>query len=202
MIVIYGASGHGKVIADIIIANNPQSQIVFIDDADKGENFYNFPVYHTKNFNLENQSVVLGIGNNLIRKKIATHNYNFQTLIHPSAIISDTVKIEKGTVVMANVSCNADSIIGKHTILNTSCSIDHDCEIGDFAHISPNASLAGNVIVGEGAHIGIGASILQGIKIGKFATVGAGSVVIEDVPNGATVVGCPAKIIKVKNELL
>lgn len=193
--VIYGASGHGKVIADIIRSNDDQEKIVFVDDADKGKEFYGCKLYKTEDFNFTDESTVIAIGNNLIRKKIAKETGNHISVIHNSAAISQSVSIGKGTVVMANVSCNADTKIGDHVILNTSCSIDHDCEIEDFVHVSPNASLAGNVRVGEGTHIGIGACVIQGIRIGKFATIGAGSVVIRDIPDGVTVVGNPARII-------
>jgi acetyltransferase EpsM len=92
----------------------------------------------------------------------------------------------------------AGTVIGRHCIINTSASIDHDCVIEDFVHISPNATLSGNVRVGEGTHIGAGATIIQGITVGKWCTVGAGAVVIRDVPDYATVVGVPARVIKVK----
>lgn len=196
--IIYGASGHGKVIADIVRACDPKQPIIFVDDADKGNTFYGSELFKTEAIDLENEDIIIGIGNNAIRKKIAAEKSNYIKAVHPSAVLSPSVQTGEGTVIMANVSCNADTVIGKHVILNTACSIDHDCSIGDFAHISPNASLAGNVSVGEGAHVGIGASIIQGIQIGKGAIVGAGSVVIQDVPEGATVVGCPAKIIKTK----
>lgn len=194
--IIYGASGHGKVVCDIIKDNYPQEEIIFIDDALKGNFFYNHPVYLPQNFDFINQKKIIGIGHNVIRKKIASLYNNYINAIHSSVVISPSVKIGTGNVIMPNVSCNADSIIGNHVILNTSCSIDHDCRIGDFVHISPNASIAGNVKVGEGTHIGIGATIIQGIKIGKFATIGAGTVVIKDIPDGATVVGVPGKTIK------
>ena len=97
---------------------------------------------------------------------------------------------------MANAVINPNAKIGKHCIVNTSSVIEHDCIVRDFAHISPGASLAGNVTIEEGAHIGIGASIIQGIKIGQWAIVGAGAVVIKDVPDFATVVGNPTRIIK------
>lgn len=194
--IIYGASGHGKVIFDILKSQNETLKIQFVDDADKGDSFYGVALYQTHRIDLSNQKLIIGIGNNKTRQRISKLYKNFGTAIHPSSIISPSVKIDEGSVVMANVSINADTQIGKHVIINTSASIDHDCRIDDFAHISPNASLAGNVFIEEGAHIGIGASIIQGVSIGKFATVGAGSVVIKNVPDGATVVGVPAKIIK------
>lgn len=194
--IIYGASGHGKVIFDILKSQNKSMEIQFVDDADKGNTFYGTNLFQTSQIDLTSKKLIIGIGNNKTRQRIAKQYQVFGIAIHANSVISPSVNIEEGSVIMANVSINADTKIGKHVIINTAASVDHDCIIGDFAHISPNASIAGNVIIEEGAHVGIGASIIQGVKIGKFATIGAGSVVIKDVPEGATVVGVPAKIIK------
>ena len=195
---LYGASGHGKVIAEIADENGFEIQ-AFIDADETKTLILNYEVVHhipTDVFNL-----IIAIGNNNIRKKIAEENseLTYPVLIHPSANISKRSIIKDGTVLMAGVSVNTDVYIGKHCIINTNASIDHDCIIEDFVHISPNAALAGNVEVGEGTHIGIGACIIQGIKIGKWCTIGAGTVIINDIPDGATVVGNPGRIIKIKS---
>lgn len=199
--VIFGASGHGKVLAELYYKRQIFNHLKFSDDR-KIENFFNAEVINPDKID-RTEEFVIGVGNNLTRKLISQrfNNYNYTNLIHPSANISDTVKIGTGNVIMAGVSINADSILGNHVILNTNCSIDHDCRVFDFVHISPNAAVAGNVTVNEGAHIGIGASIIQGITIGKWAIVGAGSVVINDIPDYVTVVGNPARIIKYNDKL-
>ena len=104
--------------------------------------------------------------------------------------------IEEGTVVFAGAIIQPNSKIGKHVIINTGASIDHDNIIGDYAHVSPKAALCGHVEVGEGSHVGVGAVVIPKVKIGKWCTIGAGTVVLKDVPDYATVVGNPAKIIK------
>lgn len=194
---LYGASGHGKVIAEIAEENGFEIQ-AFIDADETKISMLKYKIVHHIPTKLSN--LIISIGNNNIRKKIAEENseLTYPVLIHPSANISKRSIIKDGTVVMAGVSLNTDVAIGKHCIINTNASIDHDCIIEDFVHISPNAALAGNVEVGEGTHIGIGACIIQGIKIGKWCTIGAGAVIIKDVPDGATVVGNPGKIIKIK----
>ena len=101
---------------------------------------------------------------------------------------------------MANAAINPGAEIGKHCIINTASIVEHDCKIADFVHISPNASLAGNVTVEEGAHIGIGSSIIQGVTIGKWAVIGAGSVILKNVPDFATVVGNPGRVIKINKD--
>jgi len=195
---LYGASGHGKVIAEIAEENNISID-AFIDDDLSKEKLLNYPVIHE----IPNKSIdaVISIGNNLIRKNIVFDNQNFKykNLFHPKSVISQRAKINEGTVIMAGVTINSEVEIGKHCIINTNASIDHDCIIEDFVHISPNVSLAGHVHIMEGTHVGIAATIIQDIKIGKWCTIGAGSVVLKDVPDGATVVGNPGRIIKIKN---
>lgn len=192
--ILYGASGHGKVIADIL-KKSGESHISFFDDAPNAHiSGYEVNSVQTPVNTLE--PVIISIGNNKVRAAIAQKKYKWGRAIHPSVIIGENTEIAQGTVVMAGVILNPSVEIGEHCIINTACSIDHDCKIASFVHISPNATLAGNVQVGEGSWIGAGSVIIQGIKIGKWATIGAGSVVIKDVPDFATVVGNPGRIIK------
>jgi len=195
---LYGASGHGKVIAEIAEENNILIE-AFIDSDQSKNKVLDYTVIHeipTKQID-----GVISIGQNATRKKIVSNHlqFNYLSLIHPKTTISKRAILGEGSVVMAGASVNSEVNIGKHCIINTNASIDHDCKIDDYVHISPNAALAGNVEVGEGTHIGIGASVIQGIKIGKWCTIGAGAVIIKDVPDGATVVGNPGKIIKIKD---
>lgn len=198
--ILYGASGHGKVILDILESiHEPVIQVW--DDADKAP-IWNYPVTRPASSGVPvDQKMVIGIGVNETRKRIAERFHgavSFATPVHATAYISPRSSVGEGTVVMAGVTVNPDVQIGRHCIINTSCSIDHDCQIGDFAHISPNATLSGDVHVGEGTHIGSGASVIQGIRIGKWCTIGAGAVVIKDVPDYATAVGNPSRVIKTK----
>lgn len=199
-IFLYGASGHAKVICEILEAQN-HAPSGLIDDNPSLTSMLEYQVYNTLEqaaLTTEDQFII-SIGNNRIRKAIAAklHAAKFASAIHPAAIISPRSSFGFGTVVMSNVSVNVHSTIGNHVILNTNCSIDHDCKIDDFVHISPNAALAGNVQVGEGAQIGIGACVKQNIRIGKWVMVGAGAVIIRDVPDYAVVVGNPGRVIKV-----
>jgi acetyltransferase EpsM len=192
---LYGASGHGKVVAEIAEECGYNIE-AYIDENPSKESVLNYTVIHeAPPYDIE---VLISIGNNRLRKRVVNRgeHFNYVTLLHPKAILSKRLKIEEGTIVMPGVTINAAVRIGKHCIINTNASIDHDCVIEDFVHISPNVALAGNVYVGEGTHIGIGASVIQGIEIGKWCTIGAGAVIISDVPDGATVVGNPGKVIK------
>lgn len=147
-------------------------------------------------------NAIIAIGDNKIRRKISSifTQQNWQTVIHPSAIISTDVLIGEGSVIMAGAIIQPGTIIGKHCIINTGTCIDHDCVIGDFVHIAPNCSLAGGVSVSEGAFIGIGTSIIPNKTIGKWTTVGAGSVIIDNQPDMCTTFGIPAKPLKFNNE--
>jgi len=198
--IVFGASGHGKVIIEILECCN-EPDIKIWDDSEKP------PVWHypvSKPLNAVEaiaDKMVIAVGVNTARKKLAgrfSESVQFGIAIHPATNISKRAKIGKGSVVMAGVNLNSDTTIGEHCILNTGCSVDHDCTIGDFAHISPNSTLCGNVTVGEGTQVGAGATVIQGIKIGKWCTIGAGAAVVSDIPDFATAVGCPAKIIKIK----
>jgi sugar O-acyltransferase (sialic acid O-acetyltransferase NeuD family) len=192
---LFGASGHGKVIAEIAELNGIEIKAFIDEDITKKQLIDYLIQQKIPESQLE---ILISVGDNYTRKKIVEKHKNFiyKTLIHPKSNISKRVEIGHGTVVMAGVSINSGTEIGHHCILNTNASIDHDCHLSDFTHISPNAALAGGVFVGEGTHIGIGASVIQGVQIGKWCIIGAGAVVIRDVPDGATVVGNPARRIR------
>lgn len=199
---LFGASGHGKVIIDIIKSSTDNLIEAVYDDQPKTDYIADIPVFKTNTSILNNtySSWIISVGNNFFRKMISEKiKGRFLKAIHKTAVISESSEIEEGTVVMANAVINPDTKIGKHCIINSGAIVEHDCVIGDFVHISPNVSLAGGTIIGEGTHVGIGASVIQEVKIGKWCTIGAGTVIIKDVPDGATVVGNPGKIIKIKN---
>jgi len=201
MVYLIGASGHAKVVIEILEKQNiPIGGL--LDANPEIKSLLNYDVYKDLpvSFNPDHDKIIISIGNNSIRKKIALSLiHQFISAIHTNANISSRAEIDTGTVVMAGASINSDVKIGKQVIINTNASVDHDCIIGDFVHISPNVALGGDVQVGEGTHIGIGACVIQGIRIGKWCTIGAGSVIIRDVPDGAIVVGNPGKIIKYRD---
>lgn len=195
---IYGASGHGKVIAEII-GSNPKFSIDHVfDDNKEIKEFLGYEVFHSLSPEMLRLETILAIGNNSIRKKLSTSfKGDFHPAIsHSSAIISQGVKLGKGTVVMPNAVINPAVEVGEHCIVNTAAIIEHDVILKDFVHISPGSVITGNVEIGEGSHIGAGATVIPGIKIGNWVTVGAGAVIIEDIPDFAVVVGNPGKVIK------
>ncbi|MDD5405357.1 MAG: acetyltransferase [Sulfurovaceae bacterium] len=191
-IYIYGASGHGFVVADIARACG-YDEVIFVDDGDNDLQSFEQIKSNT------NIPMALGIGSNTIRKelfaKVESSGFKLATLIHPSSVISSSADIGKGSVVMPLVTINAKAKIGYGVILNSGCIIEHECIVGDFVHISPNVALAGNVCIGELTHIGIGSSVIQGISVGSNCLVGAGSVVVKNIKNNKKAYGNPCKEI-------
>lgn len=200
---ILGASGHGKVLADIALLTG-WDEIDFFDDrwpqltrleqwsvvGNSEALFQNIKQYN---------GVIVAIGNNVIRfekhQKLEQKNAPLVCLIHPTAVISQTSTLSLGSVVMANAVINPFCKIGKSCVINTAATIDHDCILSDGVHISPGAHLAGGIKVGMCSWIGIGANIIQLIEIGNDVTVGAGSTVIHSISSFQKVAGSPAKPI-------
>ena len=199
---ILGASGHGKVVADIAEQCGWQG-VEFFDDAwpNVQKNGVWKVVGDSKALLAQLGSydgIVVAIGDNGIRyqKMQVFKNVGFPliTVVHPSAVVSQHSILGVGSVVMAGVVVNAGTEIGEGAILNTCCSVDHDCKLGDVVHISPGARLAGGVSVGSNSWVGIGASVRQGINIGSDVMVGAGAAVVQNLPDGVSALGVPAKI--------
>lgn len=195
---LFGASGHGKVIKDILNANGIKVE-AFADDNPNVNECGGRPVVHDAT---GLSPMIVSIGVNRIRKMIVERlkannpDIKFATAIHPSAVISPTAKIGEGTVVMAGTVINADAVIGNHCIINTGATVDHDCKIGDYCHIAPGVNISGATNVGEGTWVGVGSCVIQCLNIGKNCMVGAGSVVVKDISDNVTAFGCPAKVLK------
>lgn len=190
-IYIYGAGGHGLVVADIARLCG-YDDILFVDD---GEN------EHISLAEIQHQSEIpfaLGVGSNIFRKKLFKEidglGFEIVSLVHPSAIVSQSVTIGRGSIVMANVTINVESIIGEGVILNTACTIEHENNIESFVHISPRVALGGNTTIGADTHVGIGSVTKQGIVIGKNSMIGAGSVVVKNIQDNCIAYGNPCKV--------
>lgn len=207
-VVIWGASGHAMVVADIVrlqgiytIAGfldniNPQRRgTVFCGNVILGgeEQLALLPAQGIKH-------ILLGFGDCQARLEksqyLLSQGFLLPVAIHPRAVVAGDAVIGPGTVVAAGAVVNPGARIGCSVIVNTSSSVDHECVLGDAAHISPGAHLAGRVMIGEAAHIGIGAAVMAGVSIGRKSVIGAGAVVLENVPEGVIAVGVPAKVIR------
>lgn len=202
-LLIVGASGHGKVIADIALKLERYELISFLDDNITGEPIPGAKVIgKTSNIHeyVNEYEFAIGIGNNEIRqnffKRLFDLNARMPVLKHPSVILGEDIKIGEGTVLMAGVVINSSTNIGSGCIINTSSSIDHDCKIGDFSHISPGVHVAGNVFIDNLVWLGIGSIIKNNIKISSDTIIGAGTVVIDNINEPGVYVGVPAREIR------
>jgi len=197
--IIIGASGHGKVIFDCALASGIQVTAFADKDPAKVGELLGVPVVLENDIAPEDHAVV-GIGDNRTRKMIADKLSNpFTKVVHPSALVSNSVQVSEGTVILHGSIVQIDTRIDRHVIINTAASIDHDCVIEDFVHIAPNVTLCGGVRVGEGTLLGAGSVVLPSIKIGNWCVIGAGAVVNIDLPDYCVAVGNPVRIVKVNS---
>jgi sugar O-acyltransferase (sialic acid O-acetyltransferase NeuD family) len=199
-LIIIGASGHGKVVADIAIKMNKWQSIAFLDDDESIKTSMGLEVIGrtADAFTYKDEAdFFVAIGSNTTREKIQEklieQGINVICLIHPSAVIGTNVEIGFGSVVMAGVVINSSSRIGNGCIINTSSSLDHDNVIEDYVHISPGVRAAGSVRVGKGSWIGIGSVISNNVNIYSGCKVGAGAVVVKDITEPGTYVGVPVR---------
>jgi len=201
-LLIIGASGHGRVVAEIAQKTDRWHQVCFLDDdSSKSISLGIEIIGQTADaFSYISESdLFVAIGNNGVRENL--HNRleavgaNIPTLIHPDAVIGSRVEIGTGTAVMAGAIINCCSKIGKGCIINTGSTLDHDNVLADFVHISPGAHLAGTVTVGTRTWLGIGSIVSNNIKIACDCIVGAGSVVVKDISEVGVYVGNPARRI-------
>lgn len=199
-LIIIGASGHGKVIADIA-EQKGYTDIAFLDDNKTQEICSHYPILGTSKQACQylDRDFIIGIGNAQIRKKLTEEllrlGSNIVSLIHPKAVVASDVHLGFGTVVMAGAVINPSVTIGNGCIINTCASIDHDCIIGNYVHVSVGAHVAGTVTINDDTWIGIGAAISNNIFITKNCLIGAGAVVVKDIKKSGTYIGIPAKKI-------
>lgn len=196
-LVIIGASGHGKVVADIA-RKNGYDEIYFLDDNETLMECGGYAVVGKSSRYVDfDCDVIVAIGNPKVRERIQkdvkTAGKNIPTLVHPKASIAENVEIGCGTVVVAGAVINPGARIGRGCIINTGASVDHDCEVADFVHVSVGAHVAGTVKIGERTWIGAGATVSNNINVCTDCMIGAGAVVIKDIERPGTYVGVPAK---------
>jgi sugar O-acyltransferase (sialic acid O-acetyltransferase NeuD family) len=209
-IFVFGASGHAKVVIDIIERQGLYDILFLVDDdpALKNIEFYGYRVIGGKRELLEARDLICGgivaIGSNIARVGVAhwltDNRFNLVSAIHPSAQLGRGVTVAAGTVIMAGAILNSDCRIGQNVIVNTQAGIDHDCTVGDGVHIAPGTTLCGTVSVGNGSFVCAGATIIPNVTIGYNAIIGAGSTVIRDVLDCEMVAGGPARHIKTLEE--
>jgi sugar O-acyltransferase (sialic acid O-acetyltransferase NeuD family) len=202
-LLIIGASGHGKVVADIALKMKRWQSIAFLDNDEKIKSCLGIEVIGKSNdvsMYVKDYEIFVGVGNNSIReniqKKLEAEGATIPFLIHPSATIGLEVEFGYGTVVMAGTVINSCSRIGNGCIINTGVTIDHDNFIDDYVHISPGSHLAGTVKVGKRTWLGIGSVVSNNVNIISDCKIGAGAVVVSDITETGSYVGVPARRVK------
>jgi sugar O-acyltransferase (sialic acid O-acetyltransferase NeuD family) len=208
-LLILGAGGHAKVVAETALASGVASRIAFLDDRCSGldqlPHLLGWPVIGPLAQALEPAfldrfpAAVVAIGHSRPRldwiEKLQHAGYALPVLIHPTSWFSPSAQLGPASVVFAQAAVQAQASIGMGAILNTGCSVDHDVRLADGVHICPGSRLAGGVHVGTRSWIGIGSSVIQQVRIGADVTVGAGAAVVRDLPDGVTAVGVPARVL-------
>ncbi|MGC2331286.1 MAG: acetyltransferase [Candidatus Acidiferrales bacterium] len=202
---VYGAGGHGKVVADILISKGDAEFAGFVDDREelRGTKVLGLPVFGDSEWLRRETAksriaIALGVGENRCRQLLADRCSRWQidilTLVHPAATVSRAAELGRGTVVMAGAVINPDAKVGAGAIVNTGAVVEHDVEVGDYAHLAPNAAMGGASQLGAFCHLGLGAVVLECIRIGPHTIVGAGAVVVKNLPGHVVAIGVPAQI--------
>lgn len=199
-LLIIGAGGHGKVVADIALKMNKWKSISFLDDDEAIRDFNGIKIigqFSMAHSYINEYELFVAVGNNKLREniqeKLEAAGATIPVLVHPKAVIGEEVELGAGTVVMAGAAINCCTKIGKGCIINTGATVDHDNVIEDYVHISPGANLAGNVKVGKSSWICCGCVVSNNINICSCCIIGAGAVVINDITGEGTYIGIPAK---------
>lgn len=196
-VIIIGAGGHARVVADIVLCQGHRV-LGFLDDSPTASGAYGIPLLGPVDSYKEypHARFLIGIGSAAVRQKLASRleGVTWHTAIHPTAVISRLgVTIGEGTVVMANAVVNAGARIGRHCILNSGSIVEHDNDISDYVHISVGAKTAGTVTIGDGTWVGIGATVSNNLTVCGGCMIGAGAVVVKNIDAPGTYVGVPAR---------
>ena len=211
-ILLMGASGHARVIIDMIERTAEHEVVGLIAESSPNEpSVCGYPIVGDLRdlrrlaCELRVDRVIAAIGDNWSRGEVVRRAYEcvtdiqFVTVGHPSTQIARNVEIGAGTVLMAASVVNTGARLGKHCVVNTKASVDHDCIVGDFVSIAPGATLGGNVRIGEFSAVSLGANVIHGVTVGAHAVIGAGSVVVRDVPDCAIAYGVPARVVRMRS---
>ncbi len=206
-LLVWGASGHAKVVADAAIRSGLYEVVGFLDDVSPeraGSRVLGELAVLGGAEQLERARaggiahVVVGIGDNAARQRVAARakgaGFALATVIHPAAVVADSCTLGEGSFVAAGAVLNPDVSCGTLVIVNTGATVDHDCRLGDAVHVSPGAHIAGKVTIGDRAWIGVGAAVRDGMLIGADTVVGAGAAVVHDLPAGVLAYGVPARV--------
>jgi sugar O-acyltransferase (sialic acid O-acetyltransferase NeuD family) len=204
-IIVVGAGGHGRVVADAALASGCQV-LAFADEARSGTQILGidvlpFEVEATVQYaRRAHGQIVVAIGENRARRRITlalrAHGAQLATVVHPRASVSPHAKIGAGSVVLAQAVVAVGAGVGDGAIINHGASVDHDGQIGEFVHLSPGVHLGGEVVIGTGTHLAVGVSVRNRVRIGSWAVIGVGSAVVADISDEVVSYGVPARYVR------
>lgn len=199
---LYGAGGHAKVILDIL-KDMGQSVLGVFDDKPGAAKLQNVEIWEglltagKRRFHGLDAPLILSVGDNACRAELARTLgvMDYGQAVHGSAVISRDASLGPGTVVLHGAVVQTGARIGAHVVINALACVAHDARVGDFAHVCPHVTLCGHVEIGEGTLVGARAVVIPCVRVGRWCKIGAGAVVVRNVPDFATVVGNPARIL-------
>lgn len=197
-VIIYGAGGHGLVVAEAALSGGLKVKGFLDDDREPGSSIEGRVVLDWNDIPQPGKALFhIAVGDNTTRQRIAAQilakGYQLVTIIHPSAQVNRLATVMPGAYIGANAAVNPRAMIGEGAIVNTGAIVEHHASVDAFAHIAPGAVLTGRVFVGECTMVGANAVVNPGLRIGCSAQVGSGAVVTKDVADGQTVMGVPAR---------
>lgn len=207
-LLIVGAGGHGKVVADTACSVGRWDKIAFLDDRYPAMNrILDWPVLgkldQARFFRSSYPDLAVAVGNNTRRVELLRlfekMGFNLAVIVHPSAFVSVHTVLEAGSVVFAQAAVNVGAMIGFGSIINTGATVDHDCILDEGVHLSPGVHVAGEVRIGRYSWLGIGSSVRETVTIGENVMVGAGAAIIKDIESDVTALGIPGRVAR-RNE--
>ena len=146
-------------------------------------------------------NVIIAIGNPIAKHQIYNNlkskGFIFPSIVHSSSIVSSSVTLEEGVIISPNCVISSNVTLGTLSYLNFCCGVGHDAVVGRFVQVNPGTQLGGFTVIGDESLIGSGAILIQGVTVGQQTTIGSGSVVFSRVVDGATMIGNPAKRLRV-----
>jgi sugar O-acyltransferase (sialic acid O-acetyltransferase NeuD family) len=212
-IVVFGASGHAKVVIDVLYRQGRQRILGLIDSHESvGQTVYGYEVLGAEEYLptlVQTRAVtggIVAIGDNWVRHLVAEKirslvpGFSFVQAVHPAAVVARGVTLGEGTVLMAGAVVNSDSRVGSFCILNTGSTLDHDCIMDDYSSLAPGAVTGGNVSIGRFSAVSLGAAVVHNISIGEHSVLGAGALALTAIPDHCVAYGAPARVIRERGE--
>ena len=206
--IILGAGGFAREVMWVTVELKKYRVLAFLDETigvSEKKEVHSIPVVKSLDSYLDKSNVnqmphlICGTGSNSLRQRWVRQfgtDFQFETLIHPSARIGPKVNVGVGTIITAGCVLTVDILVGNFVNINLNCTVGHDSILEDFCNLSPGCNISGNVKIGESCDLGTGAIVIPKKTIGKRSVIGAGAVVLSDIPEDSVAVGIPAKVIR------